>query len=712
MPRIPEIGFSTQPVGPQSTPQLSAGALAAPGAGLKQVGGTLQQAGNTLQDIRDKQSLFEAELQYMENEKQVLDQFEQAKQEAPEGADGFTEQVTQRYDDWLPEALNQAPATTVAQQSLQLKYQRLRGQLTQNAMQFEARSRANRDSRRMAVIQDGLSNEARTNFNDLDSILAKGQELVNNVPFWDEQQRGKISTELRQRVYNSSLDGWVTEYEINPVPEEDLDKAISALKNNFRGYKKEVDSGVYDQALTRLENRKRAVAEESKTLLGKDLQDTLAAIQINGPSADPGYINAERLSKVYPDDPELRNRIMRQVSSAKNIYNIGQQAALTTPEEDMAVLAKLKSQVAGRGAQFEAQNFKDHYQAIQRKWQEYSADPVKYILRTDPSLAQDMRQAETANDPEEFSLVLNRLDKRQERMGTPSWRREYLGKGAAIQVADQLTGMGAEDAANVMEQLQNKYQEKWPQVMRELESQRIDPRFMVLGIYDRPEDVSLRKELAAAYQAGSDKLRTNIGNTNASDIDSAVAKLMPEFNATMVNAGRTGQENISRMTDATKTLAYSIFQKGGKTSTEAAETAFKLLLGTRYDFGPSYRAPKGEIGAVEQAAGIVLNKLRPEQFAPAAPGFGVDPTVAGSEAGLNYRRQAAYVAAVKMGKWLNTPNGDGIMLFKQDDSTGQGYSPVVLEDGSNVVLRFNDIRNNPPPSLEEVSDEYGIGIIN
>ena len=701
MPRIPEIGYRTQPVGPQQQPRMSAEAAGVGvGAELQQLGRGVSAAGEAVFDVQRKRALFEAELQSLEDEKRVRTAYEQAKQQAPEGADGFVESVTKQFDDWVPQALDKAPATHEAQRHVQLRLEQIRNSVLQDAMAFQSASRAARDTRRASEALDGLTNDARSNPENMESTLQRFREFAAMAPLPDEQIRGKFRDNGERQIMTGALDGWVTQYELRPMPVEQVDAAITALKNGAFDFKNRVSPPAFDQALTRLENRKKSLEVESTALYGKDFADTLAAIAVNGPEADPGVITMQRALEVRKGNAKLAERDMQQIEEAKRLYTT-KQSLISMPFAKAAALSEeIRTGVQGAGAEYKARNYEEFERARRAVLEEYGRDKVAYTYRANPGIANAISAAEGIKDPvlREEKLKEGRamLKQFQRDMGTPAWAVEVMGKGNAQQTAQALNGMKAEQAADQIEQLQRRYGSDWPLAMRELEEAKIEPGFLVLGRLDTPADVGWRKQLAGWMQEGRVKMRQTIGNMAATDIDSRIDTKIREFAQVFSRAGRAGQEIVRREREAMTIAAYGLAQEKGKSAQEAVDDAFNRLLGNRYDFGATYYTPKGELGLNERAADLALATATPEMFTPAAPGPLSDPRLQGPM-GEAYRQRAAYSVAVQQGVWANSPTGDGLIRLAPDDRSAGAYSPVILANGQPWEIKFADVRKNPPP---------------
>jgi hypothetical protein len=298
---------------------------------------------------------------------------------------------------------------------------------------------------------------------------------------------------------------------------------------------------------------------------------------------------------------------------------------------------------------------------------------------------------------------MSMLKQFQTDMGTPAWAVEVMGSGAATRIAQSLNGLGAEQAADQLEQLQQRYGADWPLAMRELEDAKVAPSLLVLGRLNTKEDAGWRKQLAGWMQEGRQTLRTNVGNLPATDIDSKIDSRMLEFGKTIRYAGREGQAILRREREAMAIAAYGLYLQGGYTADAAAQEAFNRNLGNRYDFGETYRAPKGELGMVERATDIEVSIAKPEMFMPVSPGRMMDPRIAGSQRD-EYLQRAAYENAVNQGFWVNNQMGDGLIRMAPD--AAGTYAPVLLADGRQWEVKFAAIRKNPPSKLQGLGTPF------
>jgi hypothetical protein len=678
---------------------MSAETLGAAATGLRQLGQGVSKEAQTLHEINEKQAVFEAELQAVETENTARERLAELKKNASEGAEGFTEKVGEEFDNWLPELMNKAPDSIRAKKTLQVRYTGLKNKLLGEAQRFQAESKTAMNIRRFEDAQIGVINQARVFPERMGDFLEQMDGLSAGAPFPDEQTRAQYATTARLGVVNSSLDGWVTKFETEITDATSVASALSALKEGVLGFRDDASPRNYDQALTRLENRLKGLEVESSANFGKDIADAKVTIQNHGYL--PPNITYARALEVYKGDEKAARRVMDELGSDLRVYGLRQRMAGTSQREDLATAQALFAGAQGEGADFKEQDRQEFDRARQVKWQAIEADPVAYVFRTDPSIADQWRRANELDDDDERSRVLNLLDAKQASLEIPYYQRRFLGKGAAQQVAERLYNMNWEDAANEIEAIQVKYKEHLAPVLRELEEAGVDPLMVGLGYKDSVDDVGLRRLVAEFGQAGVKTLRDNAGELNARDIDAAIAGKMPEFNRTLYHAGRAGQEIIQRERQMVEIVAYGLHQKGGKSADEVATDAYNMVLGNRYDLGATYRAPKGELGLVERGISARVSQAwgAPEMFAPVAPGrFATEKQIADSPIMQQHLRDAARRNALENGVWVNTDTeaGPGLVRLAPDDRNAGGYAPVKLADGSDWVITFEELRQAPP----------------
>lgn len=696
MPFIRQIGRQVTAPGPVGGPRMSAQAVGAPGRAAQQMGAAIAGVGQTLFEIEEKQSMWEAELQFSEAESAFTAQYSKAKEEAPADGKGFTEKMQEDYETFVSKAMENAPDSPRAQQLLTAKFARKKGAVLQDALSFQSRRSAEYQVIRTEKAMDNHSNTVRADPTQLPDTIQQQSELIlnMNVP---ENIKDKLIIGGAQKLHDSALDGLVTQYEKGPVTVTEVDQLIGELKSGQRGYKKGSSPEMYDAALTRLENRRKSIEAGTKATLGTDMADTLASIGAG--NGDPGLVTKDRLVSLYPDKPEVVARNLQQIQSAKDLHSYSQKMVFTTPAEDAEQEEALQAKIAGRGAAFEARNKAAYQQARAQKQKAIQTDSAAYVLRADPQLAEDYIKAQQSGDVEDFASVLGRMDTLQEQIGVPAHRRQYLGNGAAKEAVARLNAAAPEQAADQMEFLSNQYGGKYPHVMKELQKAGLDGSYQVLARLDGIEDVTTRKNLASALKSGRAELVKPLQGTDISDTDRELKDLFGDFQGSFNQAGATGANIVANELGAAQLLAYSYVGKG-ESPADAAEKAYSDLIGNRFDFQEGYRAPKGTGDIAQLHTQTMLRDLRQEQFLPIAVGPYTDPGMDTPDTEA-YRQGVAYRRAKNEGIWVNNEDSSGVVLMVPDDTTGNGYSPLVLKDGSRVERTFQEMQEIHIPTFEE-----------
>lgn len=211
-----------------------------------------------------------------------------------------------------------------------------------------------------------------------------------------------------------------------------------------------------------------------------------------------------------------------------------------------------------------------------------------------------------------------------------------------------------------------------------------------MATMDAPEQQPARVELQAtmkliATQGGAAKLRENVKD-KAPDIDFRVPQLMQQFSRTMKDGG-TYNDFASAVTH----LAYAYAYKGEDPQT-AATHAYDAVIGQKYEFWNTVRAPKGLLEPMQRAAdakmaAITLDTVRD-------PGPSPDPRDA-SNFLRPEQRQERELIAIRRGHWAMAPDGS---TWRRMAVRNDGAVIPALVNGQPVDVSFAEARAMPAPT--------------
>jgi hypothetical protein len=692
MPKIQQITSRVGAAGGAVLSPLPQGFGQSQARAQEALGRAVSGLGSQLADIKERQDKWDAELQWAEFENKVAADYQKRKESAPAGAEGFTEQTTEMLDSELGQFMESAPESAAARQALQLKATKLKGNYLQDSVNFQSRERARYQVARTEEILTGRQNQVRANPSQLSRVLEDTNSLVDNMIVPDPI-KDKLRSGARTRLYDSALDGEVSYFEKEGADPAQVRGFIDAIESGELGFRDNSSPQMYDAALSRLRARESEIGTENRALWTKDLADAITDLETHGKTTLD--VSKERAQSIYPDDPELVDRTMQQLEWAQQSYMWRQESRLTSFEEDRALLDSVGEKTAGRGSQYKTQYAQRLANHLANKRKQVLDDPVSYLLTNSASLATDYKEAQQSGDPNLMSEVLAKMDTMQERLGLGPHDRQYMGKGAATQAAKVLMdpNTGAEAKADQLEQLKRTYGAKWPIALRELRANGLEGAMSVAARLDTVADSAVRIRLVnGVLGGGSQELARSLQPSQTAEINSDLKDYMAPFRESLTYAGASGQAIISEELEAARILAYEYATKEGLGEGEAAKRAFDQLLGSRYDFGDGFRAPKGMGDIATAYAARQLDMLKPSDFAPAAVGPESDPALAefGNE---NYLRRAAWDNAIHYGRWVNTEDGKGLLLMVPDDTTGTGYSPLHLDNGNRVEIYFDEMQD-------------------
>lgn len=704
MPRITQI---TSQVGPGVRPGLlptvsaeagmaSARAAQAEASAMRDVGQALAGVGTELREIERKQAQWDAQLQYTEFQTEWAQEYQNLRDSAEPGAEGFTDNAVEAFETAAARFMENAPESDTARRQLQQQLAELRGNTTVDAMGFQAKERARDQTMRTERAVDGKLNQARANPGARDQLLKEVDTLVDTMLVPDTV-KSALRDGFRVQMYDSALDGQVADIEKNASDIAEVDAFIQQLEQGELGFRENSSPPAYDAAISRLYARREEVDTENKALWNKDRVDALTDLTTRG--ATTLDISKERVQALYPDDPAMVERTLGEFEWARQSYNWRQQTRLSSPAEDQALLADIDARTAGRGAQYKEEYKRRFQQELGRKYQQIQDDAVRYLLTNSSALAQSYQQAQDSGDPGDMADVLAKMAAAQTKLGLPGHRHQYLGKGAATKIVDEITDpqTNAEQAVVSLQTLKQRYGDKWPNVLRELRTNGLKGSVSTAARLDTEADVGISKRLMQGVKAGgSAELAKNLQPSQVSELNNDIKDYMAGFRESLHYAGPMADKIIADELEAARVLAYQYVTKDGLDESTAAERAFEELLGNRYDFDEGYRTPKGMAGLAGAFAADLQAKLTPDQFEPAAVGPNTDPALAefGNE---DYRRRAAWSNAVNNGVWVNNETGDGLLLMVPDDTTSSAYSPLRLKDGNRVEMTFDEMRQKGIP---------------
>jgi hypothetical protein len=665
------------PGGGLSTPAAFGGGTGIAGHAISQVADFFQQRAerDQVNDINTSMAKVRGEW---------IEHLSKKSEEAAAGAPDFTKGIVDEYDAAMEKMRSERSLPKHLADRLTAEQEQFKAQLIGRATAFEAGSRAAKRRDDAIGYKTGIS---RTVFNDPamfqtelervdDALTGFGLKGDAHAALSRDLKTDLAQNTVRGLINRGNLEGARAALKGGPISEFIDGDLASQLEKGIDQEQRRLDAEARAEADRR---RGAAVAE-----VGVLQQDVFAAIQVNGKSPDEGRLR-QAYTVAYGDKPEMAARLTAQIDNAKNFYTVSKGVAFTSPSEDAATIADLRTKASGQNAAQVAGQMATMQQVVAAKYREINADPFAYVVRNDPQIQQML--TEGAQNPEMFRRGLARANELQARLGVQEWNRSYLGATAATQMAASIASAPPEQAANEIENLRQRYGGYFPAVVAELEAAKLPPTFVTIARMDRPEDSVPRVNLAIANQVGVETLKKSIGNeTRVKAVTDRVSSNIEEYAPALARQGTYASRTLAADVQSVKNLAL-LYVTQGESENAAADRAYNEVIGSRYDFDKTWLAPKGLGSKVRADTDAIISNLSPSDFAPEKGG---DPAL--SE---DYRRNAALQEARRNGFWINTPGGDGLIL-----ATPRG--PVVKADGQPVTLLFKDVGKTPRAPLPDI----------
>lgn len=658
------------------------------GGGLVDVGQGLQQAGDTLQKIKQEKDAFESNKLVAQGNSYWSEQMVERQKTAQPGAPEFTQTFQKDFDEWKNEQLEKAPSTTT-RRNMEIQFERMKNGLTEHATAFEARAYGQKQAQDLESQFGKDENFVRANPAMRDQTLAAGEHLINTTPFWDNQTKEKVRTEYKQKIWDRSLDGTVTQYEngnaFGPKASFDqklrsVDAEIARLKSDKEGWQSNASPGQYDQSLTRLENLKKNLKDRQQDLVFLEFEDRMNQIEVTG--QDHGKFTADWIRANVEDPVQAAKMIKRQETARA----VGQQVAWVKDAPDTEIVSKIQSMQSGLGSSDKPGRdmgaLNGAIQAASRRAQAWKEDQVGYTLQVS-STAKSVYDAFTANPtPEMASNYADTVKTEQKRL-SPNSMPALLPETHVQQIAQTMrnigqTEEGASQALTTLQSQQAIWGKNWPTVVRDLKNGKAlnDVQYVAASMLDNPRATYLAQDLMrASVLKDEDLLKQISGDAVAKSAREKVVAALEPLRRTL-DTMADGQEIYQSYEKAlTRLVLYKGAWAGEDMSGEAEEYARKIVLDS-YEFKDTYRIPKNQpVEPIENGVDKAMAQVEKEQLVMPADLDGL----------LDADAQERYKTnTLSFGRFVTNGDESGVHMVDE-----HGRPVQVLRKGQKVPLRYS-----------------------
>lgn len=331
-----------------------------------------------------------------------------------------------------------------------------------------------------------------------------------------------------------------------------------------------------------------------------------------------------------------------------------------------------------------------------------NADPATYVQR-DPDVATAYKAMTQAPDnPVLVSKYADAALAKQAELGLAPEQQRILPADAEQAIVSQFKNQpeGGQNAAQLMQGLQQRWGKYWPQVFGEM-SKDLPGSAAVIGSMGRPEQQRGAEQLAQASALGTEALEKAVSDSTRRDIKNAVngdngtTSVLEGFSATFnhTNDNRSMQ-TLGAVRESVYQLALS-YAAQGEQGPAAAQHAYDDVIGKAYTMADTYRIPiQYDAGAVQAGAEHILQHVNGDNWA-------MPTSLAGLPAD---QTKAAYLDSVKAhGFWVTSKDESGLTLW-------DGNKPVLTTSGNFVHVGWQELLDYKPPSPEKSSSTTTVRI--
>lgn len=414
----------------------------------------------------------------------------------------------------------------------------------------------------------------------------------------------------------------------------------------------------------------------ASAIVSAGLEDELTSIRMTGERA--GVLSNDDIA-AHPNGEEIFQRMNRE----RQLYDARQSVALTTPEEDAAVMRSFTPE--GEDFAAEAANQEMLRKVLAEKYERLEKGPAGYVLEHSPDLAQQLSEADMTA-PGELDNLTRQLMEEQRRMGVPAPRA--LSNAQRGQILATFQAAGPDKRAALLGTMAATFGDLWPVVSSELD---FGGAWNVVADMTHPGQTRARAILAESAGRDRKELETVVGKVNADAVESTILLEMGPFLATLRMQG--GVSTAVEYQNAANLLALG-YTTQGMNPTEAARRAAGDIALDYYQIEDTYRVPHPvPMGNVRATQRKILREL-PDMELETPPSL--DTRMQPDQL------QEAYKAAVlDEHYWITNADESGLVLM---DEIGE---PVTRADGTVVHLLFDDLVTGYE-GTGSVADDMGI----
>lgn len=487
----------------------------------------------------------------------------------------------------------------------------------------------------------------------------------------------------------------------------DLNGAIARIQGRVAGGALTPEEG--DAAIGHLTRRyhewSQATAQERAQLVDTTKNGIAALAAGQDWTPDPAAIR-----RLLP--PEQASETLRTIGEAQDEGNAVNRIKFATPQEIAQQRATIAEGLKDPTDFARKQRFATAFNtAVAKRDSAIKADPAAYAAQA-PDVAAAWQATANPADPDnpapEYQRAVQASLTEQERLGVAPEDRSALPKPVAASLVQAIVGAdpAKTDTAAALDGMAKRYGPVWPQAFGSLVKAGLPGEYQVLAtMISEPDENGIVSDNQAvprtqfqrmlaltAEKGGPEQLKRAAPAAAVALIGQGLDAALDQFRATvrdpkLYDVVRTSVERLAQ---------YYAYQ--GVAGDQALKGAYDGIIGRKFDFDGTIRAPKGQLGIVERAGNAVLGKIDVAAL----------PDIGGNQDLTPDQRRGIYLSAIQNGDWRVNEDSTGLVRYARfRDGL---YIPAKRADSSLIEVPFKQAASlaastplvNPPwaPTME------------
>lgn len=563
-------------------------------ASMRYLGQQVANAGVSIGDAIERQQTFEANKTLLELQNETLVGLEEAKKNAGPGAQGFSKQVEERFQQRRTQILDNA-ASNSQRERLEMGMDKMGINVLEQASSYEIQESGRYAKQQFSENLNGIRKSVIANPNYVDVAWETVQQTIAADPYFNETQKLTISSQAKNDVYDDALNGSIVNLEsASGVSSKQVQSYLESIKQDGSKFKTNTSVAGYEQAIKRLENfQERLKSIEVQNDVG-NLQQEMAYMESTGNdrglySADKikSYGLPEKQTKKLLESLETSKLVAQEVQGVKNksfpelFDSINEGEVKKTLESDPDNFFRNQKILAAR------------QKAVTMQYKKFQADPTGYILDSDSSAQNLFKSLNSDPTPQKAKLYADYvLSQQQEKM--PGFSGSLLTRDQINTAKSVLAGAGegkAEMAASYLQSQAQLWGDNFKYVVKDLKANKAlnNEQYVAASMWDDPGSKSLAEDMLRAGSVADKDINPFLDESMTETLKNVDGQLQDFKNSMKGMSAQSMEQNYGSIA---KAIAKTYRYKKSRGEDVSVSDIADQVINERYEFDGDIRIPK------------------------------------------------------------------------------------------------------------------------